>query len=180
MLSIQDGSDAYLRWIGESTSGAHVKSQAPNPKLQGTPKRQVPKTNLQPVGSSLGIWDLGVPWELGIWSLGVYSRACLRSAIRSSGSSIPAEIRTRLSVRPIAARRLRRHRRVRHRRRVPDERLDAAEALGERHQPDAVAAPGAPPRSCRRRTTACRRSRSSGASPARAAGGWAVPGRSPA
>ena len=30
------------------------------------------------------------------------------------------------------------HRRVRHRRRMRDERFDAAEALGERHQPDAV------------------------------------------
>ena len=71
---------------------------------------------------------------------------------------------------------LRRHRRVRHRRRVRDQRFDAAEALGERVQPDARSAAAAPPRATRARTRACRRSRASAASPARAADASAARG----
>ena len=51
---------------------------------------------------------------------------------------MPTEMRTRSSVTPICLPAVRRHRRVRHRRRMADERLDAAEAFGQRHQPDAV------------------------------------------
>ena len=50
-------------------------------------------------------------------------------------SSIPTEMRISPSVIPSAARRSAGHRGVGHDRRVGDERLDAAEAFGQRHQP---------------------------------------------
>ena len=56
-------------------------------------------------------------------------------------SSRPAEIRTRPSVMPSACALVGRHRGVGHRGRMRDERFDAAEAFGERHQPDAVQQP---------------------------------------
>ena len=56
-------------------------------------------------------------------------------------SSTPAEIRTRPSVIPSALPVFRRDRGVRHRGGVGDQRFDAAEALGERHQPHAVQQP---------------------------------------
>ena len=93
---------------------------------------------------------------------------------------MPAEMRTRLSVRPIACRRSGRHRRVGHRRRVADERLHAAEALGERHQLDAVADA---PRVLERPDVEREHPAESVHLPlrrARAADGWAAPDRGPA
>ena len=63
-----------------------------------------------------------------------HSSALLRSAIRSSASSMPTDRRTRPSSMPSAARTLGRDRGVGHDRRVLDQALDAAEALGEREQ----------------------------------------------
>ena len=91
------------------------------------------------------------------------SSACSRSSFRSSMSSMPAEMRIRVSVRPMAAPPFGRHRGMRHRRRMTDERLDAAQALGERHQLEAVEHARAPPRRRPPRTTACRRSRAASA-----------------
>ncbi len=56
------------------------------------------------------------------------------------------------SVMPICCAPLRRHRRVRHRRRMADQRFDAAEALGQRHQPHAVEHASARARAIRART----------------------------
>ncbi len=53
-------------------------------------------------------------------------------------SSMPTDTRTRSSVIPICLAPLRWHRRMGHGRRVADQRLDAAKAFGQRHQPDVV------------------------------------------
>ena len=70
--------------------------------------------------------------------------ACSRSAMRSSASSMPGRDADHAVGQPDGGPPLGRHGRVRHRRRMRDERLDAAEALGQRHQPDAVADPARP------------------------------------
>ena len=99
---------------------------------------------------------------------------------RSSMSSMPTDTRTRSSVMPIALPPLRRHRPVRHRGGVADQRLHAAEAFGQRHQPHAVEhRPRAFQRSDRERDHAAEPAHLP-LRPARAAGATAGRGSGPA
>ncbi len=131
--------------------------------------------------STTWIVSVELKWRAsGERATNAYASACARSSMRSAGSSIPAEIRTRPSVKSDLRASLRRHRRVRHRCRMRDQRLDTAEALGKGHQPDALAHVVTPPPDCRRRTSASRQIPSSDVSRVRAAGATASPGYSTA
>ena len=97
------------------------------------------------------------------------SRAWARSATRSSAASIPTESRTSDRI-DLERRAL--GRRVRHPRRMLDQRLDRAERLGEREQPRPRRRRRARrPRRRQRGTTPCRRSRASGGARHRGRGG---------
>ena len=86
MLSVVDGNEAYLRWVGE-----HARVT-----LTTFAKATVVRLSAKAEGPAL--------------SSPHHSSAWRRSSIRSCGSSMPVEIRTRLSVSPICAAALGRHR----------------------------------------------------------------------
>ncbi len=83
------------------------------------------------------------------------SACASRSSIRSAGSSIPAEIAHQAVGQPDGRAPLRRHRRVRHGGRMADERFDATQAFGQRHEPDTVADVARRLEASPRRTSAC-------------------------